>query len=911
MRIECAPGSHTITFAYKEEGNVIASKSLVVTVISGRETTISGKIDKNETSTGISAPTSETKPVEVKQNEATTVSVNVAPATTSTPGTKITFEAGSFTEDSSNAVLNLSVKSAGSEFSVTSSDTSVPVAGIDISLKVNEQEVTSFNNEYVVITTYILAGLESVQVKYNGTDGDQPIATDADVPDKTDAAILSESSPATALGYNKETGLLRFKTNHFSEYYVLSDCVAVNITTNVGYSKFANAVSRADDNQEIKIINDVNLSESIDFKKDITLDLNGKTITGDLSAVDGKNPIFDIDSSSVEIKDSVGSGKIISNEYGIRASNGGTITLTSGSIKASNAALAGNNITGDMNFIINGGTLTSEKCEAIYMPGQQTLTINGGTINGGISSRMGQITITGGTINGMTVDQKADSFDRFWNYSGSAWIGDAIYVWGGTYNSDNETYGNSCNINITGGTINGNAHNAIAVYDIANNHDQEITVKISDDAVINGRIVEDPTNKQQNGKTVSITWNLNEYKYGIVVKDYGQLSELISDFASNEDDDIIIYCKEGTYKFDTYISTVLSDKNLSIIGIKDKTVFEGFPIDANASGQWGLGLLFNLQGSSSISIEGITFKDFARYYDTNGNKIVGDKDNYGQGVYVSGNSENTVSTLIKDCSFSGLGGRGFVSIGAGNITIDGCEFNASDRHYSTINVIEIFGGKKVEVKNSIFDTVSHMNDDWPSTAIAIFDTTGKWESDSSILIDSCTFKNCEDYCINHELCFNNRAPIPVVKNTTYENCDNVIAHIYTSYVDKGFPNLDVNSIFTTAYSNNKYLSYVYLYTNNEGIKQEDHYYSTEHSINSDYVIDNLIISNDFDITVKSEKTLTVSNNLSILSGKLIGEEGSKLIIGSDCTITSGTTSLVAGTSYTWKNGAWEVSAETN
>ena len=104
-----------------------------------------------------------------------------------------------------------------------------------------------------------------------------------------------------------------------------------------------------------------------------------------------------------------------------------------------------------MDFEVNAGVLTAEFGPAIYMPGQVELTITGGTLNGGISLRMGQVEISGGTINAMT----SGSYDPkdYYDYSGNAWLPDALYVFNGTYNSDNATYGNSLNMTITGGTF--------------------------------------------------------------------------------------------------------------------------------------------------------------------------------------------------------------------------------------------------------------------------------------------------------------------------------------------------------------------------------------------------------------------------------------------------------------------------
>lgn len=119
-----------------------------------------------------------------------------------------------------------------------------------------------------------------------------------------------------------------------------------------------------------------------------------------------------------------------------------------------------------MNFIVNGGTLTARQGPAIYQSGQCELTITGGTLNGGISLRMGQVDISGGTINAAT--ENLDSPAQYYDYSGNAWLPDALYVFGGTYNSTDSTYGNSLNLNITGGTFNctNGQGSAIAIYDI-------------------------------------------------------------------------------------------------------------------------------------------------------------------------------------------------------------------------------------------------------------------------------------------------------------------------------------------------------------------------------------------------------------------------------------------------------------
>ena len=282
------------------------------------------------------------------------------------------------------------------------------------------------------------------------------------------------------------------------------------------YETLTAAIENAKDSETVTLLKDVTADITIPAGKTITLDLNGKkltvptdagilvqgklTVTGNGTVTCEKTP-FMVDAGELIIENgAVNSDK----DYGIYAKNGGQITVNGGTLTSSFAVLSGNNTTGDMNFTVNGGTLTSKSSEAIYMPGQQTLIINGGVINGGISARMGQITVNGGVINGMTASQTADAMKDYYNYSGSAWIGDAIYVWGGTYKSDNAN-GNKTNLTINGGTINGNAHRAIAIYDIGTNYEQEISVNISN-ANVSGDVVLDKT---YGNHTHNVTTNIS------------------------------------------------------------------------------------------------------------------------------------------------------------------------------------------------------------------------------------------------------------------------------------------------------------------------------------------------------------------------------------------------------------------
>ena len=266
------------------------------------------------------------------------------------------------------------------------------------------------------------------------------------------------------------------------------------------------------DTATITLQENCTLSQSLKIPADksVTLDLNGKTVTdnseegpwteGVLTIKDSMGgAVYDLKGSNASInvkganaKFILESGKITSlvdGAYGVYCSQGGTAIVNGGEIVSKMAPLTGNNTTGNMNFEVNGGTLTAQQGPAIYMPGQVSLKITGGTLNGGVSLRMGQVTISGGTINAMT---DVDSIDMpngnvgsepAYTYSGNVWFPDALYVIGGTYTSEDTTYGNSLDLNITGGTFNcaNGKGSGVAIYDLGK-VGQTMKVNVSGDA---------------------------------------------------------------------------------------------------------------------------------------------------------------------------------------------------------------------------------------------------------------------------------------------------------------------------------------------------------------------------------------------------------------------------------------------
>lgn len=255
---------------------------------------------------------------------------------------------------------------------------------------------------------------------------------------------------------------------------------AVAKVGDTSYASISAAVGAIENAGTVTLLKDTAEDVTIPTSKAITLNLNDKTLTvstdcgielqGKLTVTgNGKitcaNTPICVDGSSAEL--TVNDGTIEStNDYGIYAKNGGSAIVNGGTISSKNAALSGNNTTGSMNFTVNSGTLTAAQGPAIYMPGQVSLNISGGTLNGGVSLRMGQVNISGGTINAIT--ENIDSPSQYYNYSGNAWLPDALYVFGGTYSDGDTEHGNSLNLNISGGIFNcaNGQGSAVAIYDI-------------------------------------------------------------------------------------------------------------------------------------------------------------------------------------------------------------------------------------------------------------------------------------------------------------------------------------------------------------------------------------------------------------------------------------------------------------
>ena len=262
------------------------------------------------------------------------------------------------------------------------------------------------------------------------------------------------------------------------------------------YGTLQSAIDAAAAGDEVVLLADVTENVAVAAGKDVTLDLNGKTVTNKTSEhtvnVLGK----------LVVKDSAEGGKIVStNNCGICVQDG-ELTFESGAVEAQemavllidagkvdikggtftakdNAVLGtnGSNGRGGNKLSVSGGTFNGTIQTAgyvacgIYAANDDEITVSGGTFNitggAGIVARAGNVSVTGGEFNttGNTTGKVGDSrvvvpcsalvFDKEANYPGMT-DASGIAVSGGTFKSEADsvaTIGDAKRIDITGGAF--------------------------------------------------------------------------------------------------------------------------------------------------------------------------------------------------------------------------------------------------------------------------------------------------------------------------------------------------------------------------------------------------------------------------------------------------------------------------
>ena len=211
-------------------------------------------------------------------------------------------------------------------------------------------------------------------------------------------------------------------------------------------TRLKSAISNGGD---VRLTEDIEISETLVVTRDVTLDLNGHVLkmTGDGSVlkVSGRATLTITDSRPQNPH---------TGSYG-RLPAGGVITggegmNVTGIYNVGGAVFLENDTT----LKLEGGTLTGNSGSSIYIGGA-TFVMSGGTITGeiGVRSLLGTFKMTGGRITGCS-DRGVYVYNGNMTMSGTAYIGENpnarrgdIYV----YESDHK----HTDLSVTGGTIEG------------------------------------------------------------------------------------------------------------------------------------------------------------------------------------------------------------------------------------------------------------------------------------------------------------------------------------------------------------------------------------------------------------------------------------------------------------------------
>lgn len=159
----------------------------------------------------------------------------------------------------------------------------------------------------------------------------------------------------------------------------------------------------------------VELDNTIEIAEDVTLDLNGYTISlsDTYAGIDSMFVVLHGGKLTVNDSSAAKTGKITTENsedvfVGIKMTKAGgdntltaTLVVNGGTIEATSYAISGNGNPGRENtdVTINGGTIKGESV-GIFQPQVGKVTINGGKVTGasGIEMRAGELVVNGGTI---------------------------------------------------------------------------------------------------------------------------------------------------------------------------------------------------------------------------------------------------------------------------------------------------------------------------------------------------------------------------------------------------------------------------------------------------------------------------------------------------------------------------------
>ena len=282
------------------------------------------------------------------------------------------------------------------------------------------------------------------------------------------------------------------KTYKTTNKIYVYDGLSVVLVNGVDYMDMEAAIA-SNPNGTFKFLKDCEFNYGLVFTGNVTLDLNGKTISvgvankaivSDTNAnltikngtIKGVNYALQVEDDAVlTIEKDVNiivNGDVEGSRYGVTMWENGTLNFE-GNIKVTRGiGISGNGINKKYNAKLNvtGGTITVEDGTGIYLPHYGTTVISGGEITAptGINIKAGSLDITGGTIKatGEKVSPKATT-------GKTNETGDAIII------EENTNYADNIKLNITGGKLESTNGYLIQEYNPTLGTENELTSVIS------------------------------------------------------------------------------------------------------------------------------------------------------------------------------------------------------------------------------------------------------------------------------------------------------------------------------------------------------------------------------------------------------------------------------------------------
>lgn len=236
-------------------------------------------------------------------------------------------------------------------------------------------------------------------------------------------------------------GIINKSDNSVTVGPLTAENAVAKINGDAYYDSLNEAISNSQDGDTVTLLSDVNLgAESLNINKSITLDLNGKTLSGNGESVVNIN-------ESVTIVDSAAGGSI----QNINAEKGKSVNLHTGTLYLENGTLGSKSylarglyVAPGTSFIMKGGNVLSSVL-AIDIYGHQTsdtsIHISGGNIEGNTTG----IQISGNETVG-NPENKAP-------YIVNTIISDSAIVTGGS--AGITLWGTGPKLNIEGGKVSG------------------------------------------------------------------------------------------------------------------------------------------------------------------------------------------------------------------------------------------------------------------------------------------------------------------------------------------------------------------------------------------------------------------------------------------------------------------------